>query len=250
MKNSVSFNSDLAKFGIGVFETIKVLDYPIDLDKHIKRMTRSICELKIKSDLKEEQIQEIILDYIKKNKIKEKAIRITVFDEGYSISVREIIYTKEKYEKGVSLNISPIIRGNSILYKHKTTNYFENIYTKQNANENGFFDGIFINTQGEILETSMSNIYFVKENMIVTPKSEQPILKGIMRSNIKNICNKLDIEYREDIILLKDINTFDFCFISNSLMGVMRVNSINNVIYSKNNKNFLKIFNEVLDMEN
>ena len=114
MKNSVSFNSDLAKFGIGVFETIKVLDYPVDLDKHIKRMTHSICELKIKSDLKEEQIQEIILDYIKKNKIKEKAIRITVFDEGYSISVREIIYTKEKYEKGVSLNISPIIRGNSI----------------------------------------------------------------------------------------------------------------------------------------
>ena len=35
MKNSASFNSDLSKFGIGLFETIKVEKDPIDLDLHI-----------------------------------------------------------------------------------------------------------------------------------------------------------------------------------------------------------------------
>ena len=52
MKNSASFNSDLSKFGIGLFETIKVEKDPIDLDLHINRMFNSIKELNINIQFK------------------------------------------------------------------------------------------------------------------------------------------------------------------------------------------------------
>ena len=160
MKNSASFNSDLSKFGIGLFETIKVEKDPIDLDLHINRMFNSIKELNINIQYSKEFLKNEILKYIDINGIENKALRLTVFDEGYNISTRDIPYNNEAYEKGFKLIISPIKRGNSIIYKHKTTNYYESIYSKRYANERGFDDGLFVDTDGKILECSMSNIFF------------------------------------------------------------------------------------------
>ena len=37
---------NLAKFGMGLFETIKVTDYPLDLDLHINRLYNSDKRIK------------------------------------------------------------------------------------------------------------------------------------------------------------------------------------------------------------
>ncbi|UPA29211.1 aminotransferase class IV [Terrisporobacter glycolicus] len=110
MKNSVSFNSELSKFGIGLFETIKIEDGPIDLDLHMNRMFKSIESLNMNIKYHKEFLTQSILNYIDENKIKNKALRITVFDEGYNISTRPITYNEEIYKKGFKLTISPIKR--------------------------------------------------------------------------------------------------------------------------------------------
>ena len=85
MKSNVSFNSTLTKFGIGLFETIKVTDYPLDLDLHMNRLFNSIKELNLSIENDKEFYKETILKYIKENNLKNKALRLTVFDEGYNI---------------------------------------------------------------------------------------------------------------------------------------------------------------------
>lgn len=241
MKNSVSFKSELSKFGIGLFETIKIEDSPLDLDLHMNRMFKSIESLNMDIKYNKEFLTKAILNYISDNKIQNKAVRITVFDEGYNISTRDIAYNEEMYNKGFNLTISPIKRGKSIIYKHKTTNYYENIYTKKYANENGFDDGLFINYENIILECSMSNIFFIKEDKVYTPNSNLPILNGIMKSKILDICNKLNIKVIEEDIMVKNIHDFDFAFISNSLMNAIKVSQIDEVIYPSNNDVFKKI---------
>ncbi len=250
MKNSITFDSTLAKFGVGIFETIKVLEKPIGLELHIDRMVNSIEELNINTKLNKKDLISISLDYIKDNNVKNKAFRITVFDQGYNISTRDITYNEEMYKNGVDLTISPIIRGDSILYRHKTTNYFENIYTKEYATNDGYFDGVFINANSEILETSMCNIFFIKDKKVLTPKSELPILNGIERSKIIRICEKLNIDCVESNIKLDEIKKYDFCFITNSLMSAMRVNKIKKVYYQKENQIFDQIQSELKIMEN
>ena len=77
--------------------------------------------------------------YIKHNNIKNKAFKSNfILMKDYNISTRDIIYNDKMYNKGFKLTISPIKRGDSIIYRHKTTNYFENIYTKEYAIKNGF----------------------------------------------------------------------------------------------------------------
>ena len=179
--------------------------------------------------------------YIKENKIENKALRLTIFDEGYNISTRNIVYDEETYNRGYKLTISHIKRGDRIIYRHKTTNYYENIYTKRYASENNFDDGIFVNQQDIILECSMSNIFFIKEDKIYTPHRNLPILNGIMKEHIFEICKNLNIEVIERETSLKEIENFDFVFISNSLMKVMKVSQINKIVYPVSNEIFNKI---------
>ncbi|MEG0051085.1 MAG: aminotransferase class IV [Terrisporobacter sp.] len=241
MKKNVSFNSELSKFGIGLFETIKIEDTPLDLDLHMKRMFDSIEALNINIKYDKAFLRKEILEYVNINKINNKALRLTVFDEGYNISTRDIPYDKEAYEKGYKLNISPIKRGNSILHKHKTTNYYENIYTKRYANFNNFDDGLFVNCEDHILECSMSNIFFIKDNTVYTPNEKLPILNGIMKKRIFDICNNLNIEIIDTNIKLNQLEDYDFAFISNSLVKIMKITQIEDVVFDSSNETFNKI---------
>lgn len=237
MKNSVSFNSNLSRFGIGVFETIKVTDRPLYLEYHLNRAFNSIFELDIITKVRKEDLRKYILDYIKDNNIQNKALRVTIFDEGYNLSTRDIIYDENSYRKGFDLTISPIKRGKSILNYHKTTNYFENIYSKNYASKNNFDDSVFIDYKGNILECSFSNIFFIKDKTIVTPDKSLPILNGITRKRVISFCiGKFDIIYEN--INIEDIKRFDFCFITNSLMGCMRVNKIDDHFFERKNEIF------------
>ncbi|WP_286313097.1 aminotransferase class IV [Romboutsia ilealis] len=245
MKNNISFNSNLSKFGIGLFETIKIENEPIDFDLHMNRLYNSVKDLNIKIDVDKNILKEEVLMYIKNNNIKNKALRITLFDEGYNISIRDIIYNDKMYNEGFKLTISPIKRGDSIIYRHKTTNYFENIYTKEYAINNGFDDAIFLNIEDKILECSMCNIFFIKGNKIYTPKDELPILNGIMKKRIEDICIELNIEVVKKEIYINEINNFEFSFVTNSLMGAMKVKLIENTEYNNDNILFKKILSKL-----
>ena len=67
MKNKVSFNSELSKFGIGLFETIKVEEDPIDLDLHLDRLFNSIDELSLTINYNKNFFKQEILNYVKLN---------------------------------------------------------------------------------------------------------------------------------------------------------------------------------------
>ena len=184
-----------------------------------------------------------VIKYVDENNIINKAVRITVFDKGYNISSRDIPYTGDIYERGYKLNISPIKRGNSILYRHKTTNYFESIYTKRNASKNKFDDGIFLNIDGTVLECSMSNIYFIKGDTVYTPSSRLPILNGTMKEKVFGACHQLDINIVEEKISIEEIDNYDFVFISNSLMKIMKITEIDGTHYDRSNEIFERLDN-------
>lgn len=246
MKNNVSFNSQLSKFGIGLFETIKVTTYPLDLDLHLERLFNSASELGFQIGENKDFYRDVILNYVKENNVKDKALRLTVFDEGYNIALRDITYNEETYTKGFSLCISPIKRGDSIIYRHKTTNYYESMYSKHYATDNGFDDAVFLDMNSNILECSMSNIFFVDEDgNIYTPKSSSPILNGIMKLNIARVCEKLNINLVETDIKISSIEKFKSAFVTNSLMGLMPVSNIEEITFDKTN-NLLKIIAENL----
>ena len=91
----------------------------------------------------------------------------------------------------------------------------------------------------------MCNIFFIKYNKIYTAKDELPILNGIMKKRIEDICIELNIEVVKKEIYIDEINDFEFSFVTNSLMGAMKVKLIENTKYNNDNILFKKILSKL-----
>ncbi|EPZ59315.1 aminotransferase class IV family protein [[Clostridium] sordellii ATCC 9714] len=62
-----------------------------------------------------------------------------------------------------------------------------------------------------------------------------------MKKRVKSICEELDIKIIECDIEITEIEKFDFCFVSNSLMEVMKVVQIDSFKF----KNYSEVFKSI-----
>lgn len=212
-------------FGQGVFETILWLDKPVFLKEHIERLKEGMD--KIGLDPLEEE--EELLSFIDSLEIRNKAFKIMVTPLNVVIKVSEIPYKEEDYKKGRNLKISKVLRNSTSLLSYiKSSCYIENIIEKRKAVKEGFDDVLFFNEKGFLSETSCANIFLVKNNRILTPKIENGLLRGIIRTWVID-----NFSVEEGDIFYKDLKEVDEVFVTNSLMGIMRVNKIEDITYGK-----------------
>ncbi|WP_277219097.1 aminotransferase class IV [Peptoniphilus vaginalis] len=211
-------------FGRGAFETIKVVDgNPLFLDKHLRRLKKSLEFFVIERNIDEEKIYE----YIKSSKEKNFALKLIVSDKNFIVTSRPDNYRED--DKKFKLIVSDVRRNSTskVVY-HKSLSYYENIMEHRWAQERGYDSALFINEREEVCETSFANIFCVREGEIFTPTLSSGLLKGTMRDYILK-----NYKVKEEVICFKDLKIYDEVFISNSLMGVRNVSSINDVKFSK-----------------
>ncbi|MBU5487855.1 aminotransferase class IV [Clostridium sp. MSJ-8] len=211
-------------FGKGAFETIAYYDKPVLLDYHIERLKKALDVLNM-DQLEEKKLREFIDD---KLSLHNTSFKITVTDKNIIISTRPIPYTEDMYRDGFNLTVSEVRRNKtSRLTYIKSCCYYENILQKQEAVKKGYNDLIFLNEEDKITETSCANIFFVKDKKIYTPKVSEGLLEGVIRRWIMD-----NYEVIETSIDIEDISEYDEVFITNSLMGIMKVSKINNTSYN------------------
>ncbi|MGL4772918.1 MAG: aminotransferase class IV [Clostridium sp.] len=220
-------------FGRGVFETLLVKNSPLFYEEHFNRLKNSIDIVGIsKITLDEEkEIEKIIAN----NNIKNRVLKIVVTEKNIVITTRENSYGEDDYKKGFSLKLSSTYRNeSSVLNKAKTLNYLENILEKEKAKDEGFDDALFLNSKGFLCETTSSNIFLVKDGYIITPSLECGLLGGIIREFIIKNFNVI-----EKKITLDELMKSEEVFITNSVMGVIKVNKIDNRIYNNEKHYFI-----------
>lgn len=222
-------------FGKGAFETIKVINKnPLFLDEHLLRLKKSLDFFEIDIDIRKEKIYQ----YIEDTKLNNFALKIIVSDKNIILTHREDNYRKD--DKSFKLKISKVKRNStSKLVYHKSLCYYENIFEHKIALKEGYDSSVFLNERDEVAETSFANIFFVKDNNIYTPALSCGLLKGTMRDYLLE-----KYKIYTAIIKLDEIDNFDECFISNSLMGVRNVISINEIEFT--NQNMTKIIQKNL----
>ncbi len=216
-------------FGIGAFETILVNKGEcIFLHEHLERLNKALKFLDINKSISKSEV----MNYIDENNIENNAIKIIVSSDNTIYTIRDNPYTSETYKKGFSV-ISSKIRVNetSPFTFIKSLNYGINIIEKRRVSLIGYDEALFLNTKEEICECSTSNIFFVNNNQIITPKRECGLLDGVVRRYILSEYN-----VKEKIIKLGDIDSFSEAFLTNSLMGILPVSSIDGHCFHTNNK--------------
>lgn len=207
-------------FGLGAFETIAIEDsVPVFLQEHLNRLQCSLDFLHL--EIPREMLEKKVADALVSPGLQtgRHALKLTVSEKNILTSTRPNAYTSADYERGFTTDFTTVRRNEtSPLTYHKTLNYGDCILEKRRAKERNIDEPIFLNTQGAISEGATTNVFFVKNSRIVTPKLSCGLLPGVMR---QYLCAHYEIE--EVTLYPDDIPNFDEMFLTNSLLGVMAV---------------------------
>lgn len=229
-ENKTIYLDEAFGHGKGAFETIKVIKGEARLLKdHLDRLNNTLKFLTIDKKIEED----LVLDFIAKEKEKDFALNIKVSDLNTLISKREDRYKKLPIlERKWKLKLSEVRRNTSSkLVKHKTFNYYENIMELEKAHLDSCDEVLFLNEKKQVAEGAISNIFFIEGDRLYTPSLDSGLLPGVMR---KFIVEKFDAIEKE--IDFDKIRAYDSCFISNSLMGISPVIEIEDIKFFPNDK--------------
>lgn len=238
-------------YGDGLFETIAIIEgMAHNWDLHFKRLFLGSKQLKIK--IPEETtlfngFKQLLVSTKKSTFIIKIIITRGEGGKGYqcpeNTSSQWIMmvnswpeYPASFYLKGINaqqsdfkLSVQPFLAG----IKH--LNRLEQVIAKQ-ALADEYQEALLSNTDNFLIEGISSNLYFVENGLLCLPSLEQCGISGTIRTQILNLCAKLDIKFQIADFTIENIYNCDEIFYSNSIIGLWPVKNID--FCNRKNKTF------------
>jgi len=223
-------------YGDGVFETVRIYNgRPFMIDEHITRLLQGLKAVrftKLPAGLKVYAAKVIDANGVRNGILRIAVTRGEVIsgidpsackEPTIVISARESVpYPDAAYETGYRVTISKIRKdGRSHLCGIKSANFLTHILAKGEAADAGVDDAVMVNYDGFVTEATVSNVFVVKGNALVTPSVESGILPGITRKVVLEMAEKMGLEVSECEIRPEELCDADEAFLTNSLMEVM-----------------------------
>lgn len=230
--NHLPFSPQAVDYGYGVFETLCAVKGKLLYPKeHYERMLQSCQTLDLKMETSLKQWMKASEELMGKTPEKFTVVKWVVsYAEPQArafVQKKKYPYVSKQFIEGFGLKISRNKRNpQDQMTFHKTNNYMGNFIEKKKAKEEGYDEVIFLNTDNHLTEGSMSNLFWIKQEKLYTPRVKCGLLKGIMRQNILSLCEEEGWAYEEGHYGLSCLLEADAVFISNSLLGIMPVSSV------------------------
>ncbi|WP_370892109.1 aminotransferase class IV [Janibacter sp. GXQ6167] len=108
----------------------------------------------------------------------------------------------------------------------KTTSYADNVVALAYVKERGGDEAIFANTRGELCEGTGSNLFVVRDGVVLTPPLDSGCLAGITRELTIEWARGAGIEVREEALPLGVLDEVDEVFATSTtkdVLGIRRV---------------------------
>jgi len=204
-------------YGIGFFETINILEGACFLSEHVNRINVSLEAFRIDRRLTEACLRQLIAAHNWHNIV----LKIVITKYNTLAIIRMNPYTELHYQDGFSLTQSDVTKStHSAFIRHKSLNYGENLWALKGAKKAGYNDCLFANEFGNVTESSVANLFIIENNQMITPPLSEGLLPGIIRSKMLQIYS-----VREEAITPERILKCDGAFLTNSIVGVIKVSA-------------------------
>lgn len=152
---------------------------------------------------------------------------------SYVILVKEIPpWNQEFYRTGMTLAIPETVRNSprALDPNIKSGNYLNNILCAAEAKELGGDDALILSLDGKLTEATNSNVAFVVNGAVRTPKHEPRTntgnLRGITRTLVGQLCDRAGLAYEEAPMFPDEIPKATECFVSSATREVMPVKAV------------------------
>lgn len=225
-------------YGDGLFESMHACSTEVQFfDDHFCRLYKGMNTLKmnITEQLQKDKILREIKRILNRDKVFGGArIRLAVFrcSNGlYTPASNEVSYlidykkldTEHYYlnTKGLATDVFPEIKKPvNILGEFKTANSLVYIMAGVYAKENGLDDSLLMNERGHIVESYHSNLFCVKNDVVLTPSLQSGCVHGIIRAHLIQLALHNGYKVLETDINEKTLLDADEIFLTNAVDGI------------------------------
>ncbi|MBT6668690.1 MAG: aminodeoxychorismate lyase, partial [Gammaproteobacteria bacterium] len=113
----------------------------------------------------------------------------------------------------------------------KHLNRLEQVLARNEWSDPAIAEGVVMNPQGEMVEGTMSNLFFVQNGELVTPELKQSGVVGVMRQQIIQQLQQQGVTVAIRPIPLQQLILTEEAFCCNSLMGVWPIRKIGGISF-------------------
>ena len=222
-------------FGDSAYETLRTYGgRPFELDRHLLRLRRTIGLLGFDLRTSDDEIKARIDACLSFAGNAESYLRVIV-----SRGVGDMSYRFERIpEPTVAMYVKPLEATNPALYERgaaavivsirrnpvealnpamKASNLLNNALASREAYAKGALEAILLNTRGEVAEGAGSNVFIVKDGLLLTPPLSCGLLAGITRELVLEIAVAEGIPHEERVLHPADLHSADEMFVTSTL---------------------------------
>ncbi|RKZ09183.1 branched chain amino acid aminotransferase [bacterium] len=245
--------SHVVHYGTAVFEGIrsyKTKNGPaiFRLEPHIRRLYNSAKIYRMEPEIPFEDFMRAVVETVKVNELEECYIRPVVYRGYFELGVNPLnnpinafiaVWEWGKYlgpealEQGVDVCVSSWSRiaPNTMPALAKTgANYMNSQLIKMEALNNGYAEGIALDTNGYVSEGSGENLFIVSNGKLYTTPLGASVLPGITRDTIITIAGELGIRVVEQLIPREMLYIADELFFSGTAAEITPIRSVDKIV--------------------
>lgn len=233
-------------FGDGLYEVVRVYDNrPFCLEEHLDRFFFGVKGLEMPLPYGRDEFGELVRGVVADSDLGWASVYWEVSRGAYDprthyitpgmmtpsilIQTRAVGPQPEARRRdGVAVYLQPDLRWLKCCYK--TVNLLPNCMASAKAHDRGGFEAVLYRDQNHVTEGASSSFFIVKHGEVWTHPEGDLILSGITRGEIKNLCAKEGIPFRERVFGVRDVLTADEAFTSGTVVEVNPVVRIDDTV--------------------
>jgi branched-chain amino acid aminotransferase len=218
--------------GATVFTTMRAHNGVVfRLPRHLGRLAQTAGLLGLNVQAEPAALTKAVADILAANQLREARVRITL-----SPGVREApttlvtaqpltTYPRGWYEKGIQVVVSSYRQGpGDPTVGHKTGCYLTRVLARQEAAAKGAEEALWYTPDNRLAEACFCNVFLALDGEVLTPPRDTPVLPGIVREAVIELCGRMDIPCRDSSPLtVRQMLSAQEMFLTASLTGVRPV---------------------------
>jgi len=244
------------RYGDGLFETMKVMNGRILLsDLHFERLFRSLSILKLKTPklFTAEHLVKEIIELCQKNNCEQMGrVRFSVSggNGGLHDSGENIQYLIECWplsnsvnqlnENGLVIDIFPDAKKPCDVFSNlKSASHLPYVVAARFAKENKLNDCLLLNSHGRICDSTIANLFWIKDKEVFTPPLSEGCIAGVMRTHLTESLQGTSYKVQgtrykvqEKECDIADVENTDEIFLTNAIQGIRWVKEFRHKIYT------------------
>ena len=203
------------------------------LDRHLARLMDAARLLGLRIDATAEGLAAASREVLAANGLTRARMRITLTPGGPAQAGSTTIVTAEDlpdlpqtwYEKGVTVTVTSYKQAQGDpTYGAKTGCYLTRVLARQEAAAKGAEEALWYTPDHRLAEACFCNVFLVLGGTVRTPPCDTPVLPGIVRQAVLELCGTLGVPCEESQPLtVWEMLAAEEMFLTSSLSGVRPV---------------------------